>query len=330
MSNENNSQVNAAQEKRLAKAKQAEKEKNAGLIYGLSVLALLALIIAGVVLSVINNYKAKKAEEERLAKLIPVVQDLSAGINSDGIIEVATNEEDYLKLNFDPNAEFVFTREDVVATEEEIQKKINDTLINNPVDGETRTELNTAFVKDVLKEDMTAEQYVEKLKNELETQKKNRFISNYISSNCDIYNAPDDYIFTRAGVRKFEDNSQAAAINQLYMQFGAEPVYNAGFELYEDMTEEEYEDYIMSDVAAEVMRDIAYQSVFKKLGLTITDEDYNNYLTENEVADPEVYGVGYIKQRLLQKKVNDHFIEVGIVPEDDTKSDSETTENSEQ
>ena len=113
------------QERRLAKKKEAERAKRAALsskIIGTAVSVLiLAAIVFGIAYGIFSGVKAHIAEKERLARLIPVVDDYGTGLNADGTV-AGINPDDYISLTFDPNEKITIPYADIEFSDEDIHK----------------------------------------------------------------------------------------------------------------------------------------------------------------------------------------------------------------
>ncbi len=269
---------------------------------------LLLLIIGGVIFSAIRGAQNKKAEAERLAKLIPVVTDYSKGLDDNGFI-AGINEDDYVKLGFDPTENMKIKAADVEFTDSDLNVKIDDLRAEHKKDDEEDLpEFNDAFVKERLESDLTAEQYKQKIRDDEVRAKKIDWIGEYINSTVDAFDIPEDYIYTYAGVLKAMDERQVEVMNQFYLAYTGSIAYDSPYDMRQ-MSEDEYEEYVLNEATRLTIEMLAYQKIFKALNMSVSDAEYEAYLTEKEITDPSVYGKGYIMKSLNITKVNEYLAE---------------------
>ena len=243
MSNENISEKTPEQEKRHAKKMAAEKaakaEKRSKILFNVSFIVILAAIAFGVVWSVISNIRDKKAEEKRLANLIPVAENYSVGLADDGFV-AGINASDYVEVNFDPNESIVIPYAQIEASEEKVQEKI-ESLVNEHTDEEGNVpEFNDDFIKNSLNSSLTVDEYKDKIREDIEKDNKLQFVKDYVKNDYTIKDIPEDYALKVAGVLKLMDLQQFEYINQFYMTYTGSIMYDS-VAMMRDMTEDEYE-----------------------------------------------------------------------------------------
>ena len=311
MSNENISEKTPEQEKRLAKKMAAEKaakaEKRSKILFNVSFIVILAAIAFGVVWSVISNIRDKKAEEKRLANLIPVAENYSVGLADDGFV-AGINASDYVEVNFDPNESIVIPYAQIEASEEKVQEKI-ESLVNEHTDEEGNVpEFNDDFIKNSLNSSLTVDEYKDKIREDIEKDNKLQFVKDYVKNDYTIKDIPEDYALKVAGVLKLMDLQQFEYINQFYMTYTGSIMYDS-VAMMRDMTEDEYEEYVMNQGGVEATIDLAYQLLYKSLNMSVTESEYNEYLEKNGITDTSVYGVGYIHKTLIYDKINTYLVD---------------------
>ncbi|MCR5585219.1 MAG: hypothetical protein K6F63_07300 [Lachnospiraceae bacterium] len=311
----NNSQMTKGQERRLAKKKEAAKAKRAARtssILGVTIaILLIAAIVFGIVYGIYNNLKTKKAEAERLARLIPVVEDYSKGLNDDGTI-AGLDPDDYITLGFNPADAITIPYSEIEYTEEQVEDAINTLLMNNSDENGQLPEFNDAFVKDVLKEDMTAEEYKAKIKSDNEQANKEEWIVDYVANNYDAQDKPEEYAYTYAGVLKAIDEKQLEYSNQLYVAYTGSIIYDDVYDMRE-MTEDEYEEYVLNEATKGAIMMLVYQKLYSEMGVTYTQEEYKDYLADNGVSNIYDFGEGYIMMNFKEELVRKALTEKAVV-----------------
>ena len=302
---ENNSQMTQGQARRLAKKRAAVNAKKAAIrskIFGIgAVVILVAALVLVIVLSVISSIKARKAEEERLAKLIPVVDDYSAGLDEDGFVQ-GVNPEDYIKLNFKVGDKIEVPYSDIEFSEKDVNDYI-ELLLNYYGEGDEKAVFDDDFVKNKLDSEFDAEGYKANLKKEQEEDALKDWLDDYISKNIEIIDLPDDYLLTYAGKAKYIDQLNLAAFNA---QYQGSMYYEDVPSMY-DMTEHQYEESITKQAGDGVARQLAKQMIFKQAGLEMTQEKVNQHVRDNNISNINEYGYGYIKSTLINEMVDDYL-----------------------
>ncbi len=312
MSNENNAEMTQGQERALAKKKEAEKaakaEKRSRIWFNIVTILLLAAIVFGIVLSVVNGIKAKKEEERKLAYAVPMATTFSEGLMDNGFVE-GVNEDDYVTLTFDPKKSIEIPYSSIEYTDEDIQNKITELLNDNPdEEGNVSEEFDEDFIKNNLGSSLTVEEYKAKIKEDGENAKKVEYVKNYVRACFTLIDIPADYALKVAGMIKLMDQQQFDYINQFYMAYTGGVGYVSVAEM-RDMTEEGYEEFLKEQGNKEAAIDLAYQAIYKALGLNITEEEYNTYLTNNGITDITLYGKGYIYKTLMYEKINNYLLD---------------------
>lgn len=191
--------------------------------------------------------------------------------------------------------------------EESLQGK--DAVFQVTVNGIYLTpEFDDAFVKENLSDyASTAEEYKEYLKTTNNKKNLENWIITYLDENTTVNSYPEDYIKQLAAMKKSEDQSAYEYINELYLQYNGAAAYK-NFEDYVEMSEQEYDKGLDEKVQPQAKSDLIYQAILEKEGITVTEEEYLAYLTENGHTQEEynesvaAYGKGYVMQQMVYLK----------------------------
>ncbi len=303
------------QERRLARKKEAARAKRAAVtssVLGSCIAVLLiAAILFGIGYGIYDNYKTRKAEEERLARLIPVVTEYSKGLNDDGTI-AGIDPDDYVSLGFDPSEAIKIPYSEIEYTDDDVKDEIDDLLLEHEDENGKIPEFDDAFVKDILKEDMTADEYRAKIKSDREQTNKETWLNNYISNNYDAQDKPEEYAYTYAGILKAIDEKQLEYSNQLYVAYTGSIIYDDVYDMRE-MNEDQYEEYVLNEATKGAILMLVYQKLYKEMGITYSQEEYKDYLAENQISNIYDFGEGYIMMNFKRELVNKALLEKAVI-----------------
>lgn len=311
MKNNNGTEMTKGQARRLEKKNAAVNAKRAARmerIVGTFVVGVLALAVIGIVAySIINSAIKAKENRELEAKMIPMVEDFSAGLNEKGFVD-GVKASDYVTVDFSKTNVIEIPYSDIEYTDDQIAADIDSLLAENSTD-EITYEFNDAFVRDILKENMTADEYRKKLRNDNEKDNVMSWLDDYVVEIIDIKDVPADYLRTMAGIVKYTNEINLNYMNQMYASFGYDQGICADvYEMY-NKTKLEYEDYVIELAKAAVARELALEEIFENKGLTISDADYEAFLVKNDIKDVDNYGKPYIYQTIVYEKVMDALYE---------------------
>ena len=135
-------------------------------------------------------------------------------------------------------------------------------------------------------------------------------IDTYIKDNTTISSYPKDYLKSVKATTKYYEEQNYASMLQMYESYGMANPYES-FDDYIGETPVAHEKTLTKEAKEQVLRDLAYQTLYEKLGLSITEEDYTAYLEETGISeeDVETYGKGYLMQMLIQDKVREALMD---------------------
>ena len=178
-------------------------------------------------------------------------------------------------------------------------------------------EFNDEFVKTNLSENaQTVEEYKQYLKD---TNYKNNLataVSKYISDNVSADNYPTAYLKQLKALQMTLNEEEFNYMAQMYAQYGMNFSYGSVMEYKGAANTEEYEKVLEEDAKKFCLNNMAYQDLAAQAGITVTDEDYEAFKTENGVTEEieETYGRPYlIQQYILPEKVETYIAEHAAV-----------------
>ena len=178
-------------------------------------------------------------------------------------------------------------------------------------------EFTDDFVKANLSENaQTVEEYKQYLKD---TNYKNNLasaVSKYISDNISADNYPTAYLKQLKALQMTLNEEEFNYMAQMYAQYGMNFSYGSVMEYKGAANTEEYEKVLEEDAKKFCLNNMAYQELAAQAGITVTDEDYETFKTENGVTEEieETYGRPYlIQQYILPEKVETYIAEHAAV-----------------
>lgn len=173
-------------------------------------------------------------------------------------------------------------------------------------------ELTDEYVKEHHSENAsTAEEYKQYLRDEKYNENLLNYINTYLLENTTVNSYPDDYMQQLKENRKYQDLSYYAYMNQFASQYGI-----AGYESFEDyveMSEFEYDKGLYDMVKDQAKSALLYQAIAELENISVTEEAYKAYLTEEGVTEEEyetqveTYGKGYLMQSYTRMSVLEYL-----------------------
>jgi trigger factor len=174
-------------------------------------------------------------------------------------------------------------------------------------------EFNDEFVKKNLSSYAeTAEAYKQYLKDTNYDNKLSTAIDTYIKDNISADKYPDDYLKHLQSLQMTIDEEEYNYMAQMYSAYGMDFPYTSVMEYKGASTEDAYQEVLKSEAENSCLNNMAYQDLAAQAGITATDDQYKNFITENEVSDEviEQYGKPYIVQQyILPGLVKDYIKE---------------------
>ena len=179
------------------------------------------------------------------------------------------------------------------------------------------SEFDDAFVQEHLSENaQTAEEYRQYLRDTNYKAKLDSAVTQYISDNISADSYPADYIKHLKSLQMTINEQDFNYMSQLYAAYGLSFDYSGVMEYYGAATWDEYEAILQESAEGVCLNNMAYQDLAAQAGITVSDEEYQAFLTENEVSEDVAneYGKPYIiQQYILPDKVRDYIAEHAAV-----------------
>lgn len=175
------------------------------------------------------------------------------------------------------------------------------------------SEFNDEFVKENLSSYAeTAEDYRKYLKDTNYDQKLDTAVDNYIADNISADKYPNDYLKHLQSLQITIDEEEYNYMAQMYAAYGLPFNYTSVMEYKGAGTEDEYQEILKTEAESSCLYNMAYQDLAAQAGITVSEDDYNAFIDENEVTDEvvEQYGKPYIiQQYILRDLVKDYIKE---------------------
>lgn len=165
----------------------------------------------------------------------------------------------------------------------------------------TMPEFDDNFVKVYVGTSDSVEEYKEKTMKEGYESNLKQYISNYISENAEVSKYPKDYVKNVKSLLYFVDEQNYQYLNQYYGGSVGE------FSDYTGMSDVDYQKNLKERAEKQTAQIMTFESIFKKAGLTVTDEMYEESLAS--LGDEETYGKPYVMQNAITTAVMDYLLE---------------------
>ena len=113
-----------------------------------------------------------------------------------------------------------------------------------------------------------------------------------------------------------EEGRRMQEMMKMYAAYGMNFDYDSVMAYYNAATADDYEKVLQETAEETCLNNMAYQDLAAQAGITVTDEQYDAFITENEVSEEsqETYGKGYlIQQYILPDLVKDYIAEHATV-----------------
>lgn len=165
----------------------------------------------------------------------------------------------------------------------------------------TMPEFDDNFVKVYVGTSDSVEEYKEKTMKEGYESNLKQYISNYISENAEVSKYPKDYVKNVKSLLYFIDEQNYQYLNQYYGGSVGE------FSDYTGMSDVDYQKNLKERAEKQTAQIMTFESIFKKAGLTVTDEMYEESLAS--LGDEETYGKPYVMQKAITTAVMDYLLE---------------------
>lgn len=179
-------------------------------------------------------------------------------------------------------------------------------------------ELTDAFVKENLSDyGQTVEEYKQHLKDSNYDTKLTEAIAKYITDNVSASKYPKDYLKHLKSLQMTLNEQEFNYMAQLYASMGSNMEETTVMQYKGAKNTEEYEKILQEDAEKACLNNMAFQDLAAKAGITVTDEMYENFKTENEVTEEieEAYGKPYIIQQYIVPEQVRNYIKEHVTVE---------------
>lgn len=150
-------------------------------------------------------------------------------------------------------------------------------------------------------------------------------LTEYIAGNSKVKKYPKEYLQHTKEVSRYSDEILFNQTNSLYEQMSYESPYADFYAFAGAENGVQYEEVLTAQAKEAVRDDMAYQYLYQKYGLKVTDEEYLEFMGTMGMTE-DVYGKGYIMQQAVRQKVIEHLKEtVNAEPAAEEKSGTANT-----
>lgn len=177
----------------------------------------------------------------------------------------------------------------------------------------TEAEFNDAFVEKNFGSTVeNAEDFVEKYRKSFAETEFDKEVQSFIISESTVSSYPASYIKKMRAFMKAKDYKQMETTNSTYQSIYGYDVYKDVLEM-RGMSKSEYKEAVDKDAKAEVKKNMIYQALFEKYGLSVTEEDLQNVSSSYGFGEDEYdkaverFGDPYIHQQAMIKAVNNYL-----------------------
>ena len=158
----------------------------------------------------------------------------------------------------------------------------------------------------------TVDEYKQYLKDTNYQTNLENAITEYVTNNVSAEKYPKDYLKHLKSLQMTIDEEEFNYMAQMYAAYGMNFDYSNVMQYKGAANSDEYEKILQEAAEKACLNNMAYQDLAADAGITISDEDYENFKTDNQITDEveEMYGKAYmIQQYVLPEKVRDYIEE---------------------
>ena len=150
----------------------------------------------------------------------------------------------------------------------------------------------------------SAEEFKAYIKEQGYQSNLDTYLANYITENASVSKIPSSYKKHLRSVIKYSDE-QGFEQYKTYMTYYGYDSSSMTFSEYTGLSNSEYEKHLREESVKQATMDLTYEAIFKKAGLSINQEDYDQIVSYygGEEAAIEKYGEPYIKQTAIKYAV---------------------------
>ena len=158
----------------------------------------------------------------------------------------------------------------------------------------------------------TVDEYKQYLKDTNYQTNLENAITEYVTNNVSAKKYPKDYLKHLKSLQMTIDEEEFNYMAQMYAAYGMSFDYSNVMQYKGAANSDEYEKILQEAAEKACLNNMAYQDLAADAGITISDEDYETFKTDNQITDEveEMYGKAYmIQQYVLPEKVRDYIEE---------------------
>lgn len=158
----------------------------------------------------------------------------------------------------------------------------------------------------------TVDEYKQYLKDTNYQTNLENAITEYVTNNVSAEKYPKDYLKHLKSLQMTIDEEEFNYMAQMYAAYGMNFDYPSVMQYKGAANSDEYEKILQEAAEKACLNNMAYQDLAADAGITISDEDYETFKTDNQITDEveEMYGKAYmIQQYVLPEKVRDYIEE---------------------
>ena len=128
------------------------------------------------------------------------------------------------------------------------------------------------------------------------------YIENYISDNASVKKIPHAYYKNVASMLYFAQQQNYETMNSYYQYLYGYAPYSDFFS-FVGMDENAFQKDLKEKAKAAVAEELTYEQIFKKNNLTVSEETYNNVLSQAGTDGEETFGKPYLMQMAIKEEV---------------------------
>ena len=158
----------------------------------------------------------------------------------------------------------------------------------------------------------TVDEYKQYLKDTNYQTNLENAITEYVTNNVSAEKYPKDYLKHLKSLQMTIDEEEFNYMAQMYAAYGMNFDYSNVMQYKGAANSDEYEKILQEAAEKACLNNMAYQDLAADAGITVSDEDYETFKTDNQITDEveEMYGKAYmIQQYVLPEKVRDYIEE---------------------
>ncbi len=128
------------------------------------------------------------------------------------------------------------------------------------------------------------------------------YIYTYISDNASATGLPSAYVKQLKALLKYNDEQSMSYYNYYYSTYYGYTMF-AELSDYTGLSDSDYEKALKTEAKRQAKVDATYEMLYKKLGLTISQDSYDTVIKNYGENAEETYGKGFLNQAALKYEV---------------------------